>query len=255
MWQERCAAARCTPDAQYDLSGFAFDRFRHYLQKVRPSLAPPAAPDAWHAFESHLALGKTRPLKAWKQWLFARGGTKTSVDCIQGGATLIMRDVVRAHLRTEHAPEWMMSLDVPVDPAADDKSSTIKDLLPDSDRQLATLYARECDALTAALLEPALGLLSWRQQLAMTVNHAGRALSHPTILQAAACGKSTLCDDLHRGMQTLAQWLRDALSTESTSIHIEVAKVLIEKISRKMQKYLEIEHPDLFRYLEGTNDC
>ncbi len=257
MWQERCAAARCTLAAQVDLFGFAFDRFRRYLQKVRPAFSPPSAPDAWHAFESHLALGRTRSIKAWKAWLFARGGKSTTLHCIQGGATLIMRDVVRSYLRNEHHPTWMISLEAPLDQAAGRPGSAValEDLLPASADPMAALAVQELQTLANQLFLMAIKRLSFREQVALTVHHAGKTLSHHAVTKAAGCGKSTVCNVLHRGIQKMADLLQKELPQESAGTRMQVAQELIEIIATESQKKMETAHPQLFRYIkEESND-
>lgn len=256
MWQERCAAARCTPAAKLDLFGFAFDRFRRYLQSVRPLFSPPAAPDAWHAFESHLALGRTRTTKAWKAWLFARGGANPTLNCIQGGATLIMRDVVRAYLRNEHAPTWMLSLDAPLDSAADPQGRAIalEDLLPASADPIADVDAHDLQSLVNQLLVGVIAPLSAREKIALTVHHAGKTLSHHAVTSAARCGKSSLCNALHQGIQHMADLLAKELPQECASTRMHVAQGLIEQIAAETEKELEIAHPQLFRYIREESD-
>lgn len=252
MWQERCAAARCTPAAQTDLFGFAFDRFRRYLQKVRPSFSPPSAPDAWHAFESHLALGRTRATKAWKAWLFARGGEHPTLNCIQGGATLIMRDVVRSYLRNELHPQWMLSLDAPLGRAADRQGSTIalEDLLPDTADPIADVDARDLQALGDQFFVIAVERLTDREKIALTVHHNGKTLSHRAVTVAARCGKSSLCNALYQGIQKMADLLQKALPEESAATRMQVASAMIGKIALETEKELEIAHPQLFRYIK-----
>jgi len=256
MWRERCALALCTDVAQHDLRGFAFDRFRRHLRKLHPSLSPPPAETAWHAFESHLALGHTRPAKAWKEWLFARGGTQPTLDCIQGGATLVMRDVVREHLRREYSPGWLLSLDRPIGSHADSEGATLSldDLLPDPHDAAAPVEQRELQELADSLY-PRIGTdLPWREQIAITVHHAGKALSHEAVTQAAQCGKSSLCNALQHGLQRLAQRLKNTVPQESTTTHIELAGLLIEKIRENTMLFLETEYPDLFRYIKEEVD-
>lgn len=253
MWRERCALARCPQGARHDLCGFAFDRFRHYLQKVTPSIPPPRAHDAWHAFESHLALGRTRSAKAWKQWLFARGGSPPTLNCIQGGATLIMRGVVRDHLRREHAPGWMLSLDGPVLHRTEPGSNalSLEELLPDPGDPLAAIEQQDIQTCANRLFPAVYGDLSPRERIALTIHQAGKALSDPSVTQAAQCGKSSLCNALCQAMQRMAHALQDALPQESTSTRIAVACILIEKSAENMRFTLEMEHPELFRYIKG----
>ena len=255
MWRERCAVARCTQAAQYDLFGFAFDRFQGYLQKVRPSFAPLSPPDAWHAFESHLALGRTRSLKAWKAWLFARGGERSTLSCVQGGATLIMRDVVRSYLRNEHHPTWMTSLDAPLDQATGRQGSAVvlEDLLPASADPLEALAAQELQTLANQLMAVATERLSFREQIALTVHHAGKVLWHHAVTKAAGCGKSSVFNALHQGIQKMADLLQKELPQESAGTRMQVAQELIDIIAKETKNLLETAHPQLFMYIKGPS--
>lgn len=251
MWYRRCAAARCTRVAQHDLFGFAYNRFRRYLQKFRPLLISPEATAAWHAFESYLTLGRTRSAKAWKSWLFSRGGASPTLSCIQGGATLIMRDVVRDYLRREHAPAWMCSLDAPLDngTGSDTSAVSLADLLPDPADPIAVLEARDLQALVDPILASAKACLSARERIALTVHHAGKALSHRVVTQAVACSKSALYNSLHAAMQKVGRLLRRALPHESSATCIQSAQLLIDRIAEESKKKLEIGHPGLFLYI------
>lgn len=89
------------------------------------------AEDGWHRFETHLLLKNTRGGKRYKDWLFARAEHVEwhPWDAIQGGATLLLRDVVREYLRREHAPDRVTSLHRPVGMVGD-SNVTLEELLP-----------------------------------------------------------------------------------------------------------------------------
>ncbi len=253
LWREVCALARCTDEARHDLQGFAFNRFTRYLQKSRPSATASSAADAWHAFESYLVLGHSRTAKAWKQWLFTRGGKNPTRDCVQGGATLIMRDVVREYLRREHAPVWMTSLDAPIAGQQNAEATNTlcaADLLPDPTDPLATMESNELDTLARQLWGDAGQILSFRHMLALTVHQSGKALYHPVVLSAADCGKSSLCNALHQAFQLLANCTNNAFPAECAQVRMQLTSLLIDHIVTRAKESLEIEHPQLFRYLE-----
>ncbi len=252
-WRKTCALALCTDSAQRDLRGFAFEKFRRRLQKMPLALAAPAATEAWHAFETHLALGKTRTAKAWKQWLFARGGTNPTLDCIQAGATLIMRDVVREYLRREHAPSWIKSLDAPVarNNSADATNAyTAADLLPEAADPLETLDTHEHQKLAQELQASAGKLLSVRHTISLTVYHNGKALYHPSVLAVASCSKSSLCNALHQALKILATLVNTKLANDCQHTRMHVAAALIEFICKNTLQLLETSHPELFLYIK-----
>ncbi|MFU8781065.1 MAG: hypothetical protein ACNA71_08600 [Kiritimatiellia bacterium] len=253
MWYERCALALCPPAAQHDLQGFAFNRYQRYWQKSAPTQQPPSAPEAWHAFESYLALGHSRTAKAWKEWLFARGGEHAALDAIQGGATLIIRDVVRDQLRREYAPRWMSSLQNPVTPGAlQDRDSvlSVADLLPDPADPLTDMEQHEHRELATALFARASNQLAPRELIAIIVHHAGKALYQPAVLMAARCSKSSLCNALRQALQKLAGVINQAMPLDSPTSRMQVAAILVEQIGTNMRPMLEKQHPELFKYIK-----
>ncbi len=259
MWRTRCALARCSATAQQDLCGFAFERFRRYLQKLGPTLAPPPAADAWHAFETHLALGKTRSAKAWKEWLFARGGNPPTQSCIQGGASLILRDVVREQLRHEHPPRWMSSLDAPVRQTAapgeqTQEACSLADLLPDQQDPLGQLEANECRELASQLYPSLQRSLSRRARLALIAHHVGIPLYHNAVTQAAQCGKSSLCNALQQALRTLGTTILQAYPHEDPRIRLTIATALLQRMVQNLLPELEKEAPQLFRYIKEEHE-
>lgn len=254
MWHERCALKLCTETAQYDLQGFAYDRFRQYLQKLSKSIPAPQASDAWHAFESHLALGKKRSTKTWKKWLFARAGSPATLNCIQGGATLIMRDVVRQYLRREYSPAWLTSLDASVQQTGQPNASgetriSLGDLLPDNTSPIEAIENNECRELAMKLYPEIFDSLSHRENIALVTHCAGKTLSHPSVAKAGNCGKSSLCNALHQGSQKIAETLKHALPAESSQVLMLIAGQILDRIHKKMLPILEKEHPQFFMYV------
>jgi hypothetical protein len=68
----------------------------------------------WHLLETHMTVAHTRAGKRYKDWLFARGDGRDDLGAIEGGAAVIMRSVVRDHLRREFSPRNTMSLHQPI---------------------------------------------------------------------------------------------------------------------------------------------
>lgn len=251
MWRERCALARCTESAQQDLQGFAFNRYTRFLEKCgQPSSAPDAF-DAWHGFESHLALGHQRTAKAWKEWLFARGGKKPTLDCIQGGATLIMRDVVRYHLRREHAPKWMLSLHAPIGAKSESEhAAKLADLLPDPSDPLEAIEQHEITVCAQKLTDEVSADLTLVEIVALITHQAGKTLNHPAALKLADCSKSSLHNALHQGLYKMAASIKTALPNEIATVRIAVAKHILENITRQTVKKLEKDYPRFFQYIK-----
>ncbi len=240
-WRARCALARCTGETARDLQGFAHNRFCRYLRQYAPQLAQsPPATEAWHQFESYLALGQQRAAKAGKEWLFARGTAE--LDAVQGGATLIMRDVVRDYLRHEHAPTWMSALHAPVTFQGD--PFTLCELLPDcSADPLAPLEMQEHTHLAASMARQAFEALNVRERIALIASHAGLSLAHPTVTDAAKCRKSTLFNCLHSALRSLSLCIRNAYPNETPESGLAIALALCDELYQHILDWISLEKP------------
>jgi hypothetical protein len=254
MWQERCALGLCTAEAVRDLQGFAYNRYGSYLQKYRPNANPVPADQAWHWFESHVALGRSRSSKACKQWLFARGSGDATLDMVQGGATLIMRDVVREQLRREQSPEWMKSIDAPVSagPAGEGSGPAISELIPEPRGPLTDIEQREFARLATANSDEAFNALSARERIAIVSSKAGLSLAHPVVVAAANCGKSSLFNAYKDGLQKTADIVRNRYSRETPSSRAEITILLLDQIHSMILQWLKLEKSSvqLFRLIE-----
>ena len=161
-WRRRCSIAACSPSAARLLRDFAAGRFdafcRRYAAFSSPRaphpLTPPAA-DCWHLFETRFAVNATRSGKRYKQWLFAvaRAGGAASLQRLTGGASLLMRDVVRGWLLHEAPRPRTVSLQAPIGPGAAGEALPLEALLATdadpadeaADRDLDRVAAREAD--------------------------------------------------------------------------------------------------------------
>lgn len=191
-WKRFCARALCSEETQTCLGRFARSRFGIQLQRqlAATNLSAedaqrqlPSSDDAWHRFESYAALTQTRQGKRYKDWIFARlrQSSRSPLDTIQSGATLIMRGAVRTYLRKELAPRAAVSLDSPVG----DGTNTLGDLLPG-------VAQTETDEAARQHAERLFNELSRRERIGLLAKYSGITLEHPAVLAAADCGKSTL---------------------------------------------------------------
>lgn len=213
-WMDRCALGLCAPASRQSLQQFAasrFSRFAHaYATRTsagNPRQLTPPPPDAWHLFETHLRLRNTRSGKSYKQWLLARTASAggQALDVIQGGATLIMRDVVRDALRREYAPRWMGSLNRP---CGEPGAPTLEELIPSSTCTTASVEDREMSAMAVTGAERIFSGLSRRQRIALLARECGLSLSSPRAIHAAGCRKSVLYDAFLTALKTTADATR-----------------------------------------------
>ena len=248
QWRARCALGLCTEETARDLQGFAYNRFCRFLRQYAPQIdGVPSASEAWHGFESYLALGQRRSTKAGKEWLFARG--TDTLDAVQGGATLIIRDVVRDHLRHEHAPAWMHALDA--SETCEPDSVSLHELLPDGTDPRAPLDQQEHARLAASIAPTAFDVLTARERIALIASHAGVSLAHPTVVAAAQCSKSSLFNSLHSALKSLSLCIRKICPNETPETGIAIALALCEEVHQRILTWISLEKPysQLFLFL------
>jgi hypothetical protein len=244
-WKRHCALGLCDAAAQQALRGFARHRFFRYVRSYAAtageldaiSLTPEAA-DAWHCFEAYLRLRSNRAGKSYKEWLFSRtdpAGALT-LDVVQGGATLLMRDVVREHLRREVASH-MVSLDAPLRPGRGEGEPSLAQLLPSSLDTLDEVERRELEAMAgteAAAVESSLGR---RQRVALLAHHLGLSLAHAQVTEAAGCGKSLLFTAHRDALVQVAETVRSRHPGEGRDTQAALSILALRALLERMVEW------------------
>lgn len=250
-WKLKCALGLCEPATRCELKEFARARFLHYAGIYYNSIgaedAKPLIPDAdeaWHLFETHLCLTDSRAGKSYKEWLFssARMVRETELDSVQGGATLIMRDVVRERLRREYAPRWIASLDAPVGVALEGHPLTLGDLLPARRDSANDPESDELLNLAAADADGALATLGRRERIALLANALGLSLAHPSVVSAGACSKSSINAAFHAALVGLASHVRLMHPRESREVQATLACLVFEEAQRRIICWGKLEN-------------
>lgn len=214
-WHRKCVLSACEPAARDALQSFASKHWRHYanrcsgmIERGNGALTMPTAEVAWHDFEAGLRLRRSRRGKVYKQWLFARipshAGDAQRLAAIEGGASLIMRDVVRERFRREMSRRGTFSLNAPV-AGSSSEPLTVQDLLPSPISTRDDVYQRDLAVLGAAIArELCCDGLSRRAKIALLAREWGVSSAHPAILRAAACGKSVIYTAYHDALKKIA---------------------------------------------------
>lgn len=237
-WHKRCALARCDAVAAAALTAFAWTRFRHYVRRVPRAArlseaALPTARDCWHLFETNLTANRHGSGKCYKEWLFARlaGSRDPALDVIQGGASLLMRDVVRTYLLREAPTRWTVSLDAPT--GSDGRGVPLVELLPDphSADAAAARELTECAALTASR---ALRRLPRRERLLLLARHLGLPLHWPEVIAVAGVGRNRGSVLWRRVFAGLAQQVMRELPAEGRGVQLRVALDAAALLSRQI---------------------
>ncbi len=206
-WYALCAIARCGDRARAHLHRFAASRAASCLGRagrdVR-ALGSPTPADLWHRFETHLVTDRTRARQPYKEWLFARATSLSGtarLDAIQGGATLILRDVLREWVRREGPSPSAVSLDDPV-PGHEDLH--YRDLVVGEDPR-EELAVRDEDEAARRLAAEAFGTAPRHTRVALCLRALGRPLFGPFAERLAGCGHTKLAGSVRRFIADLAE--------------------------------------------------
>jgi len=260
QWHARCALARCDAEPAGILRQFAWTRsvsLIHRLGTLAEGLAAPAAREAWHLFEVHLVTGRTREGKRYKEWLFARAAGQTGavrVDTIQGGATLILRDVVRETIRREVRPIGMCSIDAPVHGT---EGLTLADLVAGGSSPADDAAAREIEVLAQRTAERMFGLASRRVRIGLCLRELGLSLDGPAVERAAGCCKSSLHTAVRAFTVDLAAAVRDAHPSEVPGTAHAIAARAVQILREMAREWgrLEKSLARFFHQVEGASSA
>lgn len=248
-WRAVCAAALCGPDTHDYLVGFANHRFQHLASRCDRAAQQPggwlrALPgtEACQRFETHLAVHATRAGKCYKDWLFARTrhSADAPLDVIQGGATLILRAVVRDYLRHERPSPRTLSLQAPL---ADAESAfTIEDLLADTSDPANDVALREYERLASGLAEEVFEALNRRERVALAAKTVGVALSHAAVAALTDCGKTALNRAYHMVLERLAATVRSRYPAEDNASQLTLTEKTLAKLKERILLWKDAEN-------------
>ena len=250
-WKTHCARALCDEDTQNRLARFAHSRFGIQLQRqlavtnLRDGDAyqqRPSPDDAWHQFESYAAITQTREGKRYKEWIFARirHADDNPVNVVQSGATLIMRSVVRNHLRQEYARRSTVSFDLPVG----DGSLTVGELLPGSADPVNAVAKREYEELAQSHAERIFESLSRRERIGLFAKYRGIHLDDPEILIAAGCGKSVLSQAVRDLLVRMRVELTREYEDDGTDAIMAFSALVLQQLELRIFLWKKSEQSD-----------
>lgn len=252
-WHRTCVLSACELPAREALQRFAFKHWRYYAKRCagmieggKTPLAMPSAEVAWHDFETGLRLRRSRRGKTYKQWLFARvpsdAGEAQRLAAIEGGASLIMRDVVRERFRREMSRRGTFSLNAPV-PGASGESLTVQDLLPSPASTRDDVYQRDLAVLGAATAKALCrDSLSRRAKIALLAREWGVSSAHPAVLRAAACGKSVMYTAYHDALKTIAGTVNQRFRRDDRETRACLAVATLQALIPELQTWAKSEN-------------
>lgn len=238
-WKTRCAADLCTAITRQLLHAFAYSRFIKFFPCSAPYPVAPSpdcgvsAAQAWHLFETYLVTTQTRQGKCYKDWLFARvaASKDDAVDVIQGGATLIMRSVVRRHIHDEYPRKGQVSLHTVVSERGG-QTLTLEDLLATGLSPAAATVEREYNRLARIHAAAFFSDMPGRERVMLLAKALGMSLANPTAISAAGCAKSTMCLDYHRFMRRVAASLVELYPGEETGAVMQLTLLTVLELKK-----------------------
>ncbi|MBM4165009.1 MAG: hypothetical protein FJ222_11310 [Lentisphaerae bacterium] len=185
-WMARCAIGRCGATTAAALRRFGAHRFRQYLVAGLGNRftegAVPDGRDCFHLLETHCRIGTARTGKRYKAWIAGRGRGAPDAALFESGASLLLRNTVRAYLRREGPVPWQVSADAVIEGT---DGLTLADLLPDT-RETASIDPDTAEAVARACL----ARLSENHRIVVLARRVGMPLSHPSVLALTGVAKS-----------------------------------------------------------------
>ncbi|NQT91836.1 MAG: hypothetical protein HQ559_03675 [Lentisphaerae bacterium] len=260
-WKRTCALALCSANTRKALSRFAGLRFRTHARRYAyttgagqrgeaPTLEPP---EAWHLFESHLVAGTTQQGKRYKDWLFARteGSGDPFLDVIQGGATLIMRDVVREHLRQECPPANTISIQEPLS-HGEGEPLTLEDLLPGAPDPTDEVAHREWTRLAADHARATFEDTTTRERAVLAATALGVPMAHPAVKSVTGRSKSVLSTTLRSMVEQVGERIKLEYPDEEPQALIALSLLTVTNLKRLAIEWAKSETAcaRLFRVVE-----
>jgi len=197
------------------------------------------ARDAWHLLETCCRVGQTRKGKRYKDWLFERAEQSGDnwLVVIEGGATLLMRDVVREYLRREHAPAFMTSLNKPL--AKDGGASfTLDDLIPDSRAIHDELAEREFLALARSHIAEFYPSLDPRERIILWARAQGYTLYDERVVKWTRTSASALYEIYRKSIERLALLIKKSLPGEPPAVLTHVTCLALTEVVEKISSHI-----------------
>ncbi len=234
-WQTLCAVDLCRESVSAQLGQFARIRFEQNLERVGVSGGAHAVGGerAFHLFETFFRVGSGRRGKRYKKWLFARAsGLKgeARLRCIEAGASLLMREVVREQLRRERAGPFMRSLEAPLSSEGD---LTLEDLLPDPSPPSDALCRDEWEALARSVADGWFAKLDRRERLLVLAREYGISFSEPLLLTGAGGSRSQLHASYAEVVLELGRYLQMSYPDEGPPGWLYMARKTLEHLAAR----------------------
>ncbi len=240
-WRERCSLALCGGSDRtklLDYAGYHGNRYlRRYAHRAGDGqrLDPLPAEEIFHLLEVHFTVQQTRRGKCYKSWLFARasGSASETANAVEGGAALLIRDVIRDYIRRECPCRRSVAMDQVV--RRDHREViTLGDLLP-APRTEPEPAQHELNRQAERCADRFLPTMTDRETIILRARLRKIPLSHPDVLRTAGVGKSRV-HEIYRHMFTrLADCVRELTPEEMPAFQRRIALAAYDHIAERME--------------------
>lgn len=244
-WKRRCAADLCGEDAAALLRRFGAARFATYVSRFSGHSGERArssdAAHGWHLLETYARVAGNRAGKRYKDWLFERAdraGADGWLSAVESGATVLMRDAVREHLRREYSPAFMVSLHKPVGGM---ESPPLEELLPGGLDPADAATEKEWEVLAGNLarqFEPDLDSL---ERIAIWARANGFTLTDDRVLAWCRCSEATLYARHRSCITRLAGMIRVQHADEAPAALISMCSRVLHRLGEIIDSKIMLE--------------
>jgi len=257
-WKKQCTLDLCTDASRRMLHSFARSRFERFLRSYSSEADMSAHSNPWHLFETHVTIKNTRQGKRYKDWLFARVETSSDspLDVVQGGASLIMRDVARDFIRKECAARNVTSLSNPI-ANSDGSPLTLLDVLCYESDPLSEICRREYEELASRHARDVLKDMSDRERIVVVAKRIGLSLAHSSVEELAGCKKSVLNTAYHDLLVRIAATIQAHYQDEDQECILALSLMTVQQVSKQLFDWAKSENSfaQLFILVEkGSHD-
>lgn len=244
-WKERCALDLCQAPTRDYLSRFALVRFLQHFYRYsyvtnlkENTMSPVDERQAWHLFESYSTVRESRQGKRYKDWMFCRTGqvSEPPLEAIEGGAFVIMRDVVRTFLRTEYMPRAVLSIQQPLGRDGED-ALLLEDLLASELTASDQLLLSEYEAHAEEEAGPIYEAMTRREKVAVLAKLLGLPLTHRRVGSAAGCRKSKLFR-VHRDWAiATVNRIKAAYPEDDAASQLTLALIVMDRVGDRVMAW------------------
>ncbi len=256
-WKKLCALDLCSQETVSALRSFTKLRFERLLNRYYHETSQ--APDnPWHLFETHMTVTQTRQGKCYKDWLFARleHSSDSDINVLEGGASLIMRDVVREYLRQECTRPKTISLDKTLN--NEFSACTLLDLLAAEQDTIDAVCLLEYENRAASHVEKLMPNLTERESIALLAKYMGISLVHPRVLKVAGCKPTAFTQTYLKFVQKVARQIRIKYAGEDTQSMLTLALMVLRQIKSLNFEQKKAKQPRIILFMfqdkEGMKD-